>query len=98
MFFPWVTVNAFWSNQPPFPATKPTGPGEYTFTSYNAQLVQLIWICKQDDYIVNVTGLWNIENVVITTQFDQNGAPCNTTRQVAPIVTQAAGQLLITPD
>jgi hypothetical protein len=98
IFKPWVTVDAFWFNQPPFPAVKPTGTGQYSFTSYNAHLVRLASISKQDDYIVNVTGLWNINKVIVTTQFDQTGAPINTVRDVTPLVTQAKGQMLITPD
>jgi hypothetical protein len=98
VFKPWVTVDAFWSNQPPFPATKPTDQGQYSFVSFNAKLVTLLSIRKQDDFIVNVTGLWNINKVVTTTQFNQNGSPINTVREVTPIVTQATGQLLITSD
>jgi hypothetical protein len=97
-FKPWVSVDAFWSNQSPFPSTKPTGQGQYGFTNYNAKLVTLLLIRKQNDFIVNVTGLWNINKVKITTQFNQNGAPINTAREITPIVTQAKGQLLITPD
>ena len=98
VFKPWVTVDAFWSNQPPFPSTKPTGQGQFTFTSYNAKLVMLMSIRKQADFVVNVTGLWNIDKVKITTQFDQNGAPINTVREVTPIATRAMGQLHITSD
>ena len=98
LFKPWVSVDASWSNQSPFPSTKPTGQGQYSFINYNAKLVTLLSIRKQDDFIVNVTGLWNINKVKITTQFSQNGAPINTIREIAPIVTQAKGQLLITPD
>ncbi|MCW4028089.1 MAG: hypothetical protein NWE92_00370 [Candidatus Bathyarchaeota archaeon] len=98
VFKPWVTVDATWSNQPPFPATKPTGEGQYSFVSYNARLVMLLSIRRQDDAIVNVTGLWNIKKVEITTEFNQNGAPINTVREVTPIVTRANGQLCITPD
>jgi hypothetical protein len=43
-------------------------------------------------------GLWNIDKVKITTKFNLNGAPINTVREITPIVTQAKGQLLITPD
>jgi len=98
VFKPWVTVNAFWSNQPPFPETKPTGEGQYSLTNYNARLVMLLSIRKQDDFIVNVTGLWNINKVKITTEFDQNGAPINTIKEITPIAVQATGQLLITSD
>jgi hypothetical protein len=98
VFRPWVTVDAFWSNQPPFPETKPTSEGQYSFTSYNARLVKLVFIQKQDDYIVNVTGLWSINQIKIITQFGPNGAPVNTVREITPIVMQAAGQLLITSD
>jgi hypothetical protein len=98
VFKPWVTVDAFWSNKPPFPSIKPTGQGQYSFISYHAKLVTLLSIRKQDDFIVNVTGLWNIGEVKITTQFGQNGSPINTVREVTPRAMQATGQLLITPD
>jgi hypothetical protein len=98
MFRPWVTVDAFWSNEPPFPATKPTGQGQYTFTHYNARLIMLQSIRKQNDMILNVTGLWNVNKIKITTDFDQSGAPVKTVREVTSIVNQAKGQLHITPD
>jgi len=98
LFKPWVSVDAFWSNQSPFPSTKPAGQGQYSFINYNAKLVSLLSIKKQADFIVNVTGLWNVNKVKITTQFDVNGAPINTAREITPIVTRATGQLLITPD
>ena len=96
-FRPWVTVNAFWSNQSPFPSTKPTGE-QFTFTHYNAHLLQLFTIRKQSDLIVNVTGIWNINKVKITTEFNQYGEPTNTVREVTPIATHAKGQLGITSD
>ncbi|MCW3996766.1 MAG: hypothetical protein NWE98_11550 [Candidatus Bathyarchaeota archaeon] len=98
VFKPWVTVGAFWSNQPHLPGSKPTGQGQYTFTCYDARLVRLTSIRKQEDMIVNITGLWNVNKVKVTTLFDQSGAPVNTVREVTPIVTQAAGQLHITTD
>jgi hypothetical protein len=98
LFKPWVTVEAFWSNQAPFPATKPAGQGEYSFTGYNARLVALQSIRKQNDFIVNVTGLWNIKEIKTTIQFNQNGVPIETLRELTPILTQAKGQLLITSD
>ena len=57
-FKPWVTVDAFWSNQPPFPSTKPTGQGQCGFISYNAKLVTLLSIRKQDDFIVTRALSW----------------------------------------
>ena len=96
-FRPWVTVDAFWSNQPPFPSTKPIG-GQFTFTHYNAKLVRLLSIQRQTDLIVNIEGIWNINKVKITAEFNQNGEPINTVREVTPIVTQAKGQLGITTD
>jgi hypothetical protein len=96
-FKPWVTVEAFWSNEPPFPATKPTG-GQYVFTHYHARLVMLISIRKQADMIVNVTGLWNVQKIVTTTDFDQNGVPIKTVNEVTPLATQTMGQLHITTD
>jgi hypothetical protein len=96
-FRPRVTVDAFWSNEPPFPSSKPTG-GQFTFTHYNAKLVQLQSIRKQSDLIVNITGIWNINKVKITTEFNQNGDPINTVKEITSIATQAKGQLGITSD
>ncbi len=98
VFRPWVTVDAFWSNEPPFPSTKPTGQGQFTFTHYSARLVTLTSIRKQDDMIVNITGIWNVSKIKITTEFDKTGAPVKTVRDVTSIAKQAKGQLHITPD
>jgi hypothetical protein len=94
LFKPWVTVDAFWSNEPPFPSAKPVG-GQYSFTHYEARLIKLAEIRKQTDSIVNVTGIWNVNKVKITTTFDQNGAPISTIREVTQIASQKKGQLLI---
>jgi len=96
-FKPWVTVDAVWSNEPPFPASKPTG-GQFTFTHYAARLAMLTSIRKQDDMIVNVTGIWNVTKIKITTDFDQNGVPVKAVHELTPIATRAIGQLHITPD
>ena len=97
LFKPWVTAEAFWSNEPPFPATKPTG-GQYVFTHYHARLVMLLSIRKQSDMIVNVTGFWNAQKIVTTTDFDQNGVPIKTVNEVTPLATHAIGQLHISTD
>ncbi len=97
LFKPWVTVEAFWSNEPRFPADKPTG-GQYVFTHYHARLVMLLSIRKQADMIVNVTGLWNAQKIKTTTDFDANGAPIKTVNEITPIATKAIGQLHITTD
>ena len=97
IFKPWVTADAFWSTEPLFPSTKPTG-GQYVFTHYHARLVMLMSIRKQDDMIVNVTGLWNVNKVKTTTDFDEKGVPVKTVNEVTPIATQAMGQLHITSD
>jgi hypothetical protein len=95
---PRVTVDAFWSNEPPFPSTKPTGQGQFAFTHYSARLVTLTSIRKQDDMIINITGLWNVNKIKITTEFDKTGAPVKTVRDVTSIAKQAKGQLHITSD
>lgn len=48
--------------------------------------------------IVNVTGLWNAQKIITTTDFDQNGVPIHTVNDVTPLATRAMGQLHITTD
>jgi len=97
IFRPWVTVNVVWSNEPR-PIASDTKPvGQITYTHYNARLVWLIAIRgKQDTMNLNITGIWNVNKVKITSEFDENSVLIKTVREVTPIVTKAKGQLHIT--
>ncbi len=100
-FRPWATVDVVWSNEKlPFSSeTKPVG--QVTYTHYAARLVQLLAVRgKQADpnYNLNVTGLWNVTKVKITSEFDENGVLLKSTREFTPILNKAKGQLHITED
>jgi hypothetical protein len=97
IFRPWVAVNAIWSNEPR-PIASTTKPvGQVTYTHYTARLVWLIAIRgRQDTMNLNVTGIWNVNEVKITSEFDEDGVLIKTTREVTPIVTRAKGQLHVT--
>ena len=101
LFRPWATVDAVWSNEQS-PITVDTKPvGQVTYTHYVARLVLLQAVKgKQLDpsYNLNVTGLWNVNKVKITSEFDEDGVLLKSTREVTPIVAKAKGQLLITED
>ncbi len=101
LFKPWVGINAVWSNeQRPFASTEKI-VGEFTYTHYNARLVLLLSIRgarANPEFDLNVTGLWNVNKIVITSKFDENGALTSTAREVTLIVTRAKGQLHITDD
>ncbi len=96
LFKPWVTVHAVWSNeQRPFDSdTKPVG--QTTYTHYSARLVMLRVIRRQEGILVNITGLWNVNKVKITSDFSENGELIKSVREVTPIATRIKGQLLIT--
>ena len=99
LFKPWATVDAVWSNEQR-PITLETKPvGQVTYTHYVARLVLLQAIRgKQADpnYDINITGLWNVNKVKITSEFDENGVLLKSIREITPIVTRAKGQLHIT--
>lgn len=97
IFRPWVAVNVLWSNEqrPIASGAKPVG--EVTYTHYTARLVWLIAIRgRQEAMNLNITGIWNVKKVEITSEFDENSVPIKTVREVTPIVTRAKGQLHIT--
>jgi len=97
VFRPWATVNVVWSSEPRPIASAAKPVGQVTYTHYNARLVWLIAIRgKQDTMNLNITGIWNVNKVIITSEFDENGVLMKTTREVTPIVTKAKGQLHIT--
>ncbi len=99
LFKPWVGVNVVWSNEkrPIASGTKPVG--EVTYTHYNARLVMLLSIRgKQDTMNLNVTGIWNVNKIKITSQFGEEGKLVKVVREITPIVTKAKGQLHITED
>ena len=48
--------------------------------------------------IVNVTGFWNVQKIVTTTDFDENGVPIKTVNEVTPLAARAKGQLHISTD
>lgn len=97
VFRPWVTATVFWSNEPRpiFSDSKPEG--EVTFTHYTAKLVKLTTLeGKEETVDLNITGVWNVKKVNITSEFDENGVLLKTVREVTRIVTKGQGQLLIT--
>jgi hypothetical protein len=101
IFKPWATVQAVWSNEqrPITSAEKPTG--EVTYTHYNAKLVfmQTIRGARADPaFDLNITGLWNVNKVVITNKFDDKGVLLSSIREVTPIISKAKGQMHITND
>jgi hypothetical protein len=101
IFRPWAGVQAVWSNEqrPIISAEKPTG--EVTYTHYNAKLVfmQTIRGARADPaFDLNITGIWNVNKVVITNKFDDNGVLLSSIREVTPIASKAKGQLHITND
>jgi len=101
IFSPWAAVQAVWSNEerPIASAEKPTG--EITYTHYNAKLVfmQTIRGIRADPALdLNITGFWNVNKVVITNKFDDNGVLLSSIREVTPIASKAKGQLHITND
>ncbi len=97
IFRPRVAVNAIWSNEPRPIASAAKPVGQVTYTHYTARLVWLIAIRgRQDTMNLNVTGIWNVNEVKITSEFDEDGVLIQITREVTPIVTRAKGQLHIT--
>ena len=99
MFKPWVTATATWSNEirPIVSDTKPVG--EVTFTHYTARLVWLIKLEeKQETLNLNITGIWNVHEVKITSEFDENSILLKSFRKVTPLLIRAKGQLHISRD
>ena len=93
---PWASVSAVWSNeQQPFASViKPVG--NFTYTHYTAKLVWLIALRpNQEGFNLNLTGIWNVNEIKITYKFDAYGVLTKTVRRVTPIATGAKGQLLI---
>ena len=96
-FIPWASVDVFWTNEkrPLASDTKPVG--EVTFTHYSARLLRMISIRRQEGMVVNITGIWNVTKVKITSVFAEDGSLVKTSRELTPIVTRGKGQLHI-PD
>ncbi len=98
-FKPWVTALIIWSNESRPIASDPIPAGEITFTHYKARLVKLTALTgKQETSNLNITGIWNIKEVKITSEFDENGVLLKSKPKVTPISTKVTGQLLITKD
>lgn len=97
MFKPWAGVDVFLTNEPKPIASNTKPAGQFTFTHYNARLVWMITIRKQEGLVVNITGIWNVSKIKITSEFATDGTLVKTTREVTPVVTRAKGQLHI-PD
>ena len=99
LFRPWVTATAFWSNEPRPIVSDSKPEGEVTFTHYTARLVKLATLERNEETVdLNITGVWNVKKVSITSEFDENGVLLKTVREVTRIVTKGEGQLLITED
>ena len=97
LFRPWAAVDVVWSNEPRPIASAAKQVGQVAYTHYSARLVWLISIRgKQDTVNLNITGIWNVNKVKVTAEFDENGALIKSTREVTPIATKAKGQLHIT--
>ena len=95
----WASVRAVWSNeQRPFASeTKPVG--EFTYTHYAANLLRLVSLkLSREEVKLNLEGVWNVNEVKITYQFDAEGVLLKSVREVTPIVTRAKGQLQILDD
>jgi hypothetical protein len=94
---PWAVVDVLWSNEPR-PIASPVKPvGQVTFTHYTAKLVRVIAVrMRQENINLNITGIWVVNKVKITSEFDENSVLTKTVREVTPIVTKVVGQLLIT--
>ncbi|MCW4031018.1 MAG: hypothetical protein NWE80_01495 [Candidatus Bathyarchaeota archaeon] len=98
-FRPRVTVDVFWSNERPPITMDPKPVGQVTFTHYKARLVWLIAIRgRQEAMNLNITGIWNVNMVKVTSEFDEEGVRVKTEIEVTPIVTRAKGQLRVTED
>ena len=100
-FRPFVTINAVWSNEQRPMASTEKPVGAVTYTHYTARLVLLQAVrgkLADPAFNLNVTGLWNVNKVTITRQFDEDGALVKSTREVTPVVARAKGQLHITDD
>ena len=94
---PWADVNVIWSNEPRPITTNAKPVGEVVFTHYNAKLVRVIAVrMRQEKINLNITGIWVVNNVKITSEFDEKGVLLKTVREVTPIVTKVKGQLIIT--
>jgi len=101
VFKPWASVKAAWSNEER-PIASPTKPvGEVTYTHYIANLVVFQGIkgkLADPAYNLQVIGLWNVNKVVITSEFDQDGKLVKLTREITPIAKLAKGELHISDD
>lgn len=98
VFRPWVTATVFWSDEPRPIVSDSKPEGETAFTHYTARLVKVTTLKeKEENADLNITGLWNVRKVKITTEF-KDGVLLKTVREVTPIVTRAEGQLYITED
>ena len=89
-----ASVRAVWSNeQRPF-ASDTTPVGNFTYTHYTARLRRLIALrVTRGDLNLNLTGIWNVNQVKITYEFDNEGVLIKTVREVTPIATRVKGQL-----
>lgn len=92
----WASVRAVWSNeQRPF-ASDTIPAGDFTYTHYTARLRRLIDLrVTRGDLNLNLTGIWNVNQVKITYEFDNEGVLIKTIREVIPIATRVEGQLHI---
>jgi len=96
---PWASVSTVWSNeQQPFAsAIKPVG--NFTYTHYAARLVWLITLKpEQEGLNLNLTGIWNVDQVKINYEFDKNGSLIKTSHEATSIATKAKGQLHMLDD
>ena len=92
----WASVCAVWSSERrPFASdTKPVG--DFTYTHYTARLRRLIALrVNRGDLNLNLTGIWNVNQVTIAYEFDSEGVLIKTVREVTPIATRVKGQLHI---
>jgi hypothetical protein len=101
VFRPWVTVDAVWSNEKRPLATDEKPVGQVSYTHYTARLVGLQSIIGKrmdPNYNLVITGLWNINKVKVTVEFDDDGVLLKVTREVTPLATRAKGQMHIAED
>ena len=95
----WASVRAVWSNeQRPF-ASETEPVGEFTYTHYAANLLRLTALkLSREELKLNLTGIWNVNKVKITYQFDSEGVLIKSVREVTPIAIRTKGQLHILDD
>ena len=92
----WASVRVIWSNEQRPLASDIKPIEDFTYTHYTARLVWLIAIrTKQEGFNLNLTGVWNVNQVKATYQFDDDGTLVKIIREVTPIATRAKGQLHI---